>query len=280
MCLSSFSGNGLLSQLHLECAVLIKARTKREFSSLKAFCSCKSSLAVWSFTVCMVGAMPPEPYPCHHTRHLQCYLLWYQALQLSLNQLLKIIWLPGGRRRLWFTQILPVFRPTSSHLGSCLPPSSPKSKLSSTSLAAELSLWQSPQKVPSSQGMPCPETSMTFMRGRALPQAEFSPAQTPRRLEAQRSMASRELRAMPRKEGLSFMQSSSGSGPAVELLGSLRREGLSGTLALRWLTRDRNSRRLLLPPLPLPLRRSRLIRGLGMATDGGLGEAGACHRLL
>lgn len=122
--------------------------------------------------------------------------------------------------------------------------------------------------------MPCPETSMTFMRGRALPQAEPSLAQTPRRLEAQRSMASRELRAMPRKEGFSFMQSSSGSGAVAELPDSLRRAGLSGAPGPRWLTRDRNSRR----PL-LPARRSRLLRGLGMAGGGGLGEVRAGHRL-
>lgn len=101
----------------------------------------------------MVGAVTDEPYPRPHTLPLQGYSLGYQAPQMSLHQLLKISWLPWGCRRLRFTRVCPVLQVPSSPLGSGQPlpaepfgepPASPKSRLSSTSLAAELSLWQSP----------------------------------------------------------------------------------------------------------------------------------------
>lgn len=101
----------------------------------------------------MVGALTDEPYVCHHALQLQDYSLWYQAPQMSLYQLLKISWLLQGCRRLRFTQLCPILQVPSSPLGSSQPPpaepfgeppASPKSRLSSTSLAAELSLWQSP----------------------------------------------------------------------------------------------------------------------------------------
>ncbi|XP_012873865.1 PREDICTED: spermatogenesis associated 6-like protein [Dipodomys ordii] len=60
--------------------------------------------------------------------------------------------------------------------------------------------------------MPCPEISSSFIRGRTLPHAELSPAHTPSLLDSHRSMASRERRAMPRKDGFKSMRSSSGSG--------------------------------------------------------------------
>ncbi|KAG7263348.1 hypothetical protein CRUP_027930, partial [Coryphaenoides rupestris] len=90
---------------------------------------------------------------------------------------------------------------------------------------------QPDQAVPASQGTPWPETSSSFIRGRMLPQDESSQAQTPRRLESHRSTASRELSAMPRTDGFSRMQSSSGSAePPAEPLEEpepRRRVGLS-----------------------------------------------------
>ncbi|XP_023483069.1 spermatogenesis associated 6-like protein isoform X2 [Equus przewalskii] len=59
--------------------------------------------------------------------------------------------------------------------------------------------------------MPCPEISSSFIRGRMLPHDEFSPAHTPSFLDSHKSMASRERRAMPRKDGFRSMRSSSGS---------------------------------------------------------------------
>lgn len=96
----------------------------------------------------MVGAVTDEPYPHRQALQLQGYSLWYQAHQKDLYQLLKISRLPRGCRR--FTQPCPSLQVPSSPPRLCLqspfaePLASPKSRLSSTSLVAELSLWQSP----------------------------------------------------------------------------------------------------------------------------------------
>ncbi|PWA20974.1 hypothetical protein CCH79_00007378, partial [Gambusia affinis] len=79
--------------------------------------------------------------------------------------------------------------------------------------------------------MPCPDTSISFIKGRALPHDESSQAHTLSRLDSQRSMASKELSEMPMRDGLSRMPSSSG-GPwplaePVEEPEPRRREGLS-----------------------------------------------------
>ncbi|XP_053429692.1 spermatogenesis associated 6-like protein isoform X3 [Nycticebus coucang] len=146
--------------------------------------------------------------------------------------------------------------------------------------------------------MPCPEISSSFIRGRTLPQDELSPAHTPSFLDSHRSMASRERRAMPRKDGFRSMRSSSGSGgggagkgPAAARGKEPRRcTGLSDARSrpqvrsapgARLLSRDWNSN---LPPPPpwaglpgllllleaeapsgLP---SALLRGLGIAAGG------------
>lgn len=64
--------------------------------------------------------------------------------------------------------------------------------------------------------MPCPETSTSFMRGRALPHDASSYAHTPSRLESHKSTASRELSATLMMDGLRCMQSSSGNAPPVD----------------------------------------------------------------
>lgn len=100
-----------------------------------------------------------------------------------------------------------------------------------TSCPAALSLLYRQYMTPASHGIPCPDTSISFINGRMLPQDESSVAHTPSRLDSIRSMASKELSATRIREGLSRIPSSSG-GPwplaePVEELDPRRREGLS-----------------------------------------------------
>lgn len=85
------------------------------------------------------------------------------------------------------------------------------SRFSMTSWPATLSLLYRQYAAPASHGIPCPDISMSFMSGRTLPQDESSQAHTPSRFDSHRSMASRELSAIPMKDGFNFMQSSSGN---------------------------------------------------------------------
>lgn len=96
-----------------------------------------------------------------------------------------------------------------------------------TPCPAALSLLYKQYTVPANHGMPCPETSISFMTGRTLPQDESSLAHTPNLFDIHRSMASRELSATRMSEGLSRMPSSSGGPEAVEELEPRRRVGLS-----------------------------------------------------
>lgn len=108
-----------------------------------------------------------------------------------------------------------------------------------TSWPAALSLLYRQYSTPASQGIPWPEISISFISGRMLPHDESSQAQTPRRFDSHKSMASSELIAIPINDGLSRIQSSSGScwAPVAEDDGApenpegdpepLRRVGLS-----------------------------------------------------
>lgn len=73
----------------------------------------------------------------------------------------------------------------------------------STSWPASVLLFTRQMSVPPIQGIPCPVIPMRLIMERALPQDEALLAHTPRRLDMQMSMASRELKAIPLKEGLS-----------------------------------------------------------------------------
>uniref|UniRef100_A0A480F1F3 Inactive phospholipid phosphatase 7 n=1 Tax=Sus scrofa TaxID=9823 RepID=A0A480F1F3_PIG len=86
-----------------------------------------------------------------------------------------------------------------------------RSRFMSTSWPASVLLFTRQRMVPPIQGMPWPVMPMSLTMERALAQDAARPAHTPRRLDMQMSMASRELKAMPLKEGFSCMQSSSGS---------------------------------------------------------------------
>lgn len=76
-------------------------------------------------------------------------------------------------------------------------------RLSMTSCPAALSLLYMLQAVPTSHGMPWPDISINFIKGRALPQDESSQAHTPSRLDIHRSIASSELSATRIKDGFS-----------------------------------------------------------------------------
>lgn len=88
---------------------------------------------------------------------------------------------------------------------------SPSSRFMRTSWPASVLLFTRQMSVPAIQGIPCPVIPRRLIMERAPPQEEALLAHTPSRLDMQMSMASRELKAIPLKEGLSCMQSSSGS---------------------------------------------------------------------
>lgn len=140
---------------------------------------------------------------------------------------------------------------------------SPMSRLIRTSCPASVLLCTRHTRVPQIHVMPWPVRARRATTVRTLPHEDELWTHTPRRLERQMSMANREFMAIPLKDGLSSMQSSSGS-----LDGSLRSFAFSGSggfshwWVLHWLVlldallfrsgwfSDKNSGR----PRTLPLR--------------------------
>ncbi len=88
---------------------------------------------------------------------------------------------------------------------------SPSSKLTKTSWPANVLLLVRHTIMPKIHGMPWPVSARSLIMERTLPHDDVLRAHTPSRLDMQISMAKREFIAMPLNEGLSSMQSSSGS---------------------------------------------------------------------